>query len=168
MDLKNDLRSIADYHHTVIHKATPNVEFTKWCSSSDNRLMTENEDSWVRRANLKRLIERDFHNNYSEIARIYGTKPSYFSDIFREPKEGQKRKSFAEKAARSLERKIGLRRGQLDIPNSQLAYEETRRNRLREELRLEIDGLTPEEQQELLVYVRRMQTRKQDPRRKEG
>jgi len=158
MVFKKTLSSMSDYHHTVTKKATPFVEFTKWCSPTDNGYM-ENEDANTRRTNLRRLIDRDFLGNLSAIARAYNPenpKPSYFSDLLREGSG----KSFGEKAARGIETIVGLIRGQLDIRDSPLLYDESRRNRVKDELRAGIDGFDGEEQRELLEAMRRIQSRR--------
>jgi hypothetical protein len=142
------------YHHTVLNNATPSGEFTAWCNGSDNAPMLDMAK--IRRQNLARLIERDFHNNKSELARAYGEenpKPQYFSDLLREASG----KSFGEKAARKIEEKAGIKTGQLDIPDSPLLHDETRRDKVKDTLRLVIDDLDRDEMREALVAVRKIQ-----------
>lgn len=110
----------------------------------------------VRRQNLRNLIVRDFGGNKSAIAREYNRenpKPSYFSDLVRDASG----KSFGEKAARKIEQRIGLLPGQLDIPNSPLLYDESRRSRIKDELRLAIEDLDKDEMREALDAIRRIQ-----------
>lgn len=148
----------SDYHQTVTRKATPNGQFTKWCRPSENCLVTT-PIADIRRANLKRLIERDFGNNYSAIARAHNPAnpaPNYFSGLLR---IGSK-KSFGEKAARKIENQVGLKTGQLDIPNSPLEYDDARRSRLKDELRLAIDNLDRDEQREALSAIRQIQAKR--------
>jgi hypothetical protein len=148
---------MADYHHTVLGNATPSVEFTVWCIEADNAGMQQM--AAIRRKNLARLIERDFSNNKSEIARAYDEndpKPQYFSDLLRE----NSGKSFGEKAARKIEEKSGLRPGQLDIPDSPLLHDEAKRDRIKDTLRLAIDDLDREEMREALAQVRKIQDRR--------
>lgn len=148
----------ADYHHAVIRNATPNGEFTKWCSGRDNEGM-QNHMARLRRANLKTLVNRDFGSNASALARAYdpeNPKPSYFSDLLRE----NSGKSFGEKAARKIEERVGLRLGQLDVPDSPLLYDDARRSRLKDELRLALDDLDRDEQREALAFIRKIQSRR--------
>jgi len=168
MDSQKDLSSMAHYHHTVICKATPFVEFTKWCASHQNAGM---EDPVVkaRRQNLKRLIDRDYDGNQSKVARlIQPDRPSqsYINGLLQAvPKsEDKKPKSFGEKAARKIEHALGLKRGQLDIPNSALIYDESRRDIARDALHSAVDDLDRHEQQEALSFIRQLQAR----RRKAG
>ena len=117
------------------------------------------EVATIRRQNLARLIERDFSNNRSEIARAYDEKdpkPQYFSDLLRE----NSRKSFGEKAARKIEEKAGLKAGQLDIPDSPLLHDEHRRDRVKDMLRLAIDDLGRDEMREALAQIRKIQGRR--------
>lgn len=135
--------------------------FTGRCKSLDNGAMLDTAK--IRRENLARLIERDFHNNKSEIARAYNEenpKPQYFSDLLSE-KSG---KSFGEKAARKIEEKTGLRIGQLDIPDSQLLHDESKRDRVADTLRLAIDDLDRDEMREALTAIRKIQGRRQHRR----
>jgi hypothetical protein len=172
--LANDSRSDSDmvfrksrscmpeYHHTVIDYATPSGDFTKWCTPLDNGSMA-NEDADVRRANLQRLIDRDYGSNKSSLARAVKRAQSYISDLLRPAG-----KSFAEKAARNIEIEVGLLKGQLSIPHSPLLYDESRRNRVREELRDAIEDLDRDEQQEVLAAIRKVQGRRTEQRRKAG
>lgn len=147
-----------EYHHSVTGKATPNGQFTNWCLPTDNGPML-NTAAETRRANLKRLIERDYAGNNSAIARIHdpvNPKPNYFSDLLR--KDGNK--SFGEKAARKIEERVGLKAGQLDIQDSPLTFDDSRRNRLAEELRSAIHDLDRDEQTEALVTIRRIQAKR--------
>lgn len=146
------------YHHAVIEKATPSGEFTGWCRARKNDAM-ENTIAGIRRRNLAKLISRDFDGNKSGIARAYdpaNPKPQYFSDLIR-PDSG---KSFGEKAARKIEERTGLLPGQLDIPDSPLMLDESRRSRLRDDIRLGIDDLDRDEQRELLSAIRRIQAKR--------
>lgn len=149
---------MTQYHHAVIKKATPNGEFTGWCAPSENEGM-ENHTAGVRRRNLARLINRDFDGNKSGIARAYdpeNPKPQYFSDLIR-PDSG---KSFGEKAARKIEERTGLLPGQLDIPDSPLLLDESRRSRVKDEIRLALDDLDKDEQREALAAIRKIQLRR--------
>jgi hypothetical protein len=149
-----------DYHHTVSKNATPFMGFTAWCKDADNDSMLDMAK--IRRENLARLIERDFHNNKSEIARAYNEenpKPQYFSDLLSE----RSGKSFGEKAARKIEEKTGLKAGQLDMPDSPLLHDESRRDRVADALRLAIDDLDRDEMREALAVIRKIQGRR--PRR---
>ena len=133
------------------------MEFTGWCKPPDNESMLDMTK--IRRENLARLSERDFHNNKSEIARAYNEqnpKPQYFSDLLSD----KSRKSFGEKAARKIEEKAGLRIGQLDVPDSQLLHDESRRDRIADTLRVAIDDLDRDEMREALAAIRKIQGRR--------
>lgn len=154
-DFQKVLKSTANYHHTVIENATPNVEFTEWCAAGNNEQM---ETAEIRRRNLLRLLERDFGGNKSELARAYDSenpKPQYFSDLLRKDSG----KSFGEKAARKIEERTGLLPGQLDIPDSELLQDERKRSRLRDEIRRSLDEFGRDEQREVLDAIRRIQSR---------
>lgn len=62
----------------------------------------------IRRANLELVKQQTYKNNQSEMARIAGRKPHFFTDLF------AARKKFGEKLARSLENKLRLAHGSLD------------------------------------------------------
>lgn len=131
--------------------------FTGRCKGPDNAPMRDMAK--IRRENLARLIERDFDNNRSAIARAYdedNPKPQYFSDLLREGSG----KSFGEKAARKIEEKTGLKAGQLDIPDSPLLHDEARRDRIKDTLRLVIDDLDRDEMREALAAIRKIQGRR--------
>lgn len=158
IESQKSFRSMSDYHHTVMLNATPTGEFTKWCYPNDN-LGMGNTMADTRRQNLARLIVRDFRGNKSEIARAYDSsnpKPQYFSDLLR-PDGG---KSFGEKAARKIEEKAGLRTGQLDIPDSPLLHDETKRDKLKDTTHLAVDDLDRDELRETLDAIRRIQARR--------
>lgn len=159
MLFQNSRSSMAQYyHHAVIGNATPFGEFTKWCAAPDNAGM-QDEIVKVRRQNLRNLIARDFGGNKSAIAREYdreNPKPSYFSDLVRDTSG----KSFGEKAARKIEQRIGLLPGQLDIPNSPLIYEKSRRSRIKEQIFLEVETMNADEERETLAFIRRLRTRR--------
>jgi hypothetical protein len=158
-DLKNSTSSMPmHYHHTVLNKATPNGEFTNWLAGGDNGEM-ENQIADVRRANLFRLIERDFGGNRSHFARVYdeaNPRPNYFSDLLRT----NSGKSFGEKVARKIEERAGLVMGQLDIPDSPLRQDENRRSRVKDDLRIALDDLDREEMREALEAIRKIQSRR--------
>lgn len=165
IDFRNTLSSMSDYHRTVIEKATPSGVFTKWCDTPDNQSMG-NPTAPTRRENLKRLLERDFAGNQSRLAReAHPDNPSssYINDLLRNSGP-TKLKPFGETAARKIEANIGLKRGQLDIPDSPLTYEAGHGNRVTEELRDAIEDLGHDERLEALALIRRIQSR----RRKAG
>jgi hypothetical protein len=156
---RNFLRSMPDYHHSVTEKATPIMEFTKWCQRTDNMDM----DPETRRQNLRRVIDERFGGNLSAFARAFDPpkSPSYVSDLLRQGAG----KSFGEKAARGAERAAGLIPGQLDIPNSPLRLDDTVRNRAEEELRMEIRDMDLDEKSELLEAARKIKSRRMKRRR---
>jgi len=53
---------MAEYHHTVIAKATPFGEFTKWCGSGE---LVGMDDKHIRMANLAALLHKTYGNNQS-------------------------------------------------------------------------------------------------------
>lgn len=164
IDFQKLMRVMAHYHRAVIEKQSPSRDFTNWCKAKDN-LGMENPMAPIRRRNLAKLIDRDFGGNQSAIARIYNPespKPSYFSDLLR----GEK--AFAEKAARGVEDRIGLKLGQLDIPESPLLYDDSKKNNLSEELHVAIDEMDKDEQREALAAIRKIQSKKRTGRRRTG
>lgn len=157
-DRQSSRSVMTHYHHTVLQKATPPVEFTGRCKSGHNEFMG-NPIAEVRRRNLIRLMDRDFRGNRSEIARVYdpdNPKPQYFSDLAR----SNSGKSFGEKVARKLEERVGLQIGQLDIPNSALVFDESRLKRATHELRSAIEDLDHDEELQALAAVRRIQAKR--------
>lgn len=163
MGWRNSLSSMpTECHRTVTVLSTPIVEFTKWLHPSENDGMQT--DAHIRRENLARLIRLHFNDNKSEIARAYNPedpKPSYFSDLLREGSG----KSFGEKAARRIEERVGLLPKQLDIPNSPLTMDDTKRNRVKDELRAALDDLNKDEMREALDAIRKIQSRRGDRRK---
>ena len=151
MGRRNSLRSMPHYHQSVKENATPNVEFTKWCQSTDNSHM---EIAEIRRENLNRLIrERGFSENLSAFARRFEPpiRSSYIADLI---KAGST-KSFGEKAARKFEKAADLLPGQLDIPNSPLRIDPTK-SRIEDELDWAIGQLEPHEKAEILDAAKKM------------
>lgn len=116
MGRKNSLSCMGDYHHTMNVIATSNGEFQGIGPKAHNFGMLINKKADIRRANLRRLIERDFDGNQSSLASHVSKKPSYINDILN-PNSGR---AFGEKTAYDIETKAGLLDGQLDIPNSPL------------------------------------------------
>lgn len=164
IDFQKLMRVMADHsHRSVIEMQSPSRDFTNRCKPTDNSGM-ENPMAAVRRRNLAKLLERDFGNNQSAIARVYNPespKPSYFSDLLR----GEK--AFAEKAARGIEDRVGLRLGQLDIQDSPLLYDDSKKNNLRDEIHVAVDDLDNEEQREALAAIRKIQAKRKG-RKKTG
>lgn len=113
---RNSLSCIPGYHHTVIAKATPNGEFRKLRLADNNVGMASAKKSEIRRANLRRLLERDFSGNQSQLAEKLGNAPSLVNDLI---KTGAT-KAFGEKLASRIEASTDLLDGQLDIPDSPL------------------------------------------------
>jgi hypothetical protein len=150
---QNDLRSMPQYHHTVISKATPFREFTKWCRGTQTGDMKIAELAGTRRQNLARYVDQHLDGNVSELTRIYGrsvhrdVKPSYFNDML------AKRKSFGEKVARQIEKALRLLPGQLDIPDSPLIKMGTKSDVGDEELLMVIASLNPTEKMKVLGYA---------------
>jgi hypothetical protein len=54
---------------------------------------------------------------------------------------------------------------QLDIPNSPLVMDESRRSRLKDELHIAVEELDKAEQRELLAAIRKMQAKRDSRRR---
>lgn len=116
-DFQNGLNSMPDYHHTVVQKATPFSVLTKWCLKIDNSLMDNKALAETRRQNLIRYVATRFNGERSRLSRLIGYESdSYINDLLN-PNSG---KSFGEKAARKIEEKAGLLRGQLDVQDSPL------------------------------------------------
>jgi hypothetical protein len=147
IDLNNSINVMRHYHHTVLFDATPSREFTKWCPSGHNLAMQIRDLATLRRANLQRFLDTKFPGNKSTLARLLGHEtPSYINDLLRTGSG----KSFGEKAARRIESAVGLQSGQLDVPNSELLMDMSRRQTdLVEEIENGINDLSNEERQEL-------------------
>ncbi len=94
---KNDLRSIAALHQTVMCDVNPIQGNRDWI------LEFMSDDALIRRENLKSL-----GHGPKELVLLVGNSYAYWHDLF------NGRKSFGEKAARRIEEKLGLPRGSLD------------------------------------------------------
>jgi hypothetical protein len=151
---------MADYRHMVLENATPHGGFTKWCGTRDNPSMDKPQ---IRRENLRRYVESRLGGNNSRLSRLLGNESTtYVNDLLRDGST----KSFGEKVAAKIEDKIGLQAGQLDIPNSPLLQDERKRDRLDEDIKQLIAGLTTREEKieaiETLnaIYSKRKRTRR--------
>jgi len=163
---KNVKRSIPEYHHMVNISATPFVEFTKRCTSVDNEGMESDrlKIQEVRRENTRRVVERFFRGNQAALARAYNpanpdsqATRSYINDLLKDPP----RKNFGEKASWKIEDAVGLRRGQLSIPNSPLELDPHRLTPLIHEIQAEIDDLEAnvDLEREILAALRHIKAR---------
>lgn len=159
---QNDLSSIRAYHHTMMGKSTSFVGIHRSVIAPDNCWMKENPMADIRRQNLSRLLEQRFDGNRSALAREYGSKQSYISDLLR-PGSGR---SFGEKAARTLEERIGLLAGQLDVPDSPLLMEESRRHQEKDEAHAALEDMDRDEIREVLATLRRIRARRAPKSRK--
>lgn len=159
IDFKRTLRVMRGSHHTVSFFATPIGEFTRCGGQNDNSGM---EKPQIRRANLRRFVVAKLDGNNSRLSRLLGNESTaYVNDLLRDGST----KSFGEKVAAKIEEKIGLQAGQLDIKDSPLLMDEKRRDKLDEELKEQIAGLTKSEKQEIAdvlreIYIRRKKTRR--------
>lgn len=116
----------------------------------------------IRRENLRRFVATRLDNNQSRLSRLLGNESNaYVNDLLREGST----KSFGEKAAASIEDKIGLQSGQLDIKDSPLLMDEKRRDRVDEEIRELIAGLTKGEKPEALDMLRSLYSKRKKTRR---
>lgn len=102
----------SNYHHMVICNATPTVEFTRRSRYGRLSVMQLRE---IRVVNLRRYLREALKGNQSELARLLDKKPSYINDLLRDRPQS-KPKSFGEKIARDIERRLGLESGTLDKP----------------------------------------------------
>lgn len=158
-DFQYGFSSMSDYHHTVLFFATPTGEFTPDCGRQDNPSMDKPQ---IRRENLRRFVATRLDGNNSELSRRLGNESTaYVNDLLREGST----KSFGEKAAASIEEKLGLQPGQLDLKDSPLLMDETRRDRLDDEIKEQIAGLTREEKLQIArtineIYSKRRRTRR--------
>jgi hypothetical protein len=166
MLVKNSLNSMPNYHHTVIGYATPVGEFTKWCSSADNKRMTREEKAQIRRENLRRFVDRHLDENLSELARLYARhmgkrdpRPNFFSDLLRAEK------GFAETLAEAIEAAVRLKPGQLSIPDSPLEMREPLPKQPSEIIHAELEGLEADEVSEVLALVQEIKGRRRSRRR---
>jgi hypothetical protein len=158
-DFQNGFSSMSDYHHTVLFFATPTGEFTPDCGRPDNASMDKPQ---IRRENLRRFVATRLDGNNSELSRRLGNESTaYVNDLLRDGST----KSFGEKAAASIEDKLGLLSGQLDIKDSPLLMDETRRDRLDDEIKELSAGLTKNEKVELVDMLRGMYSKRKKTRR---
>lgn len=67
-----------------------------------------------RQARLRKIIETRFKTQ-AKLAQFLGVDPSYITQLLT-PDTDDFRESFGDKAARSIEQKLGLKRGELDRP----------------------------------------------------
>lgn len=94
-----------DYHHTVLTKATPSRDFTKWCEPGHTSGMDVQK---LRRAALKAYIAKHFprdgdpRGNVSAFAQTVDKAQSQIADML----DG--RKSFGEKVAATLAKQLEL------------------------------------------------------------
>jgi hypothetical protein len=150
---------MTDYRHMVLDFATPVGGFTTWCLARENLGMDKPQ---IRRENLRRYVTTRLSGNNSRLSRILGNESTgYVNDLLREGST----KSFGEKVASKIEEKIGLQPGQLDIPNSPLLMDESKRDRLDEDLKQQIEGLTREEKLQIaetlnVIYSKRKRSRR--------
>jgi hypothetical protein len=159
--LRNSLSSMETYHHTVIEKATPFREFTGQCVRRDNPSMDIKELPSIRRANLRRFVDARLEGNLSELARRYrpdNPRPSFFSDLLRG------KKNFGEKLAYELEICLELKIGQLSIKDSLLEMREIRRDHLAEDIKAQVEDLTPTEKHEALRLIVEIKNRRKTKR----
>lgn len=138
-----------DYHHTVAISATPTGEFPPGVVSLDNfRVSNLAAIHEIRRKNFERLKQLRFDDNASKLARALDNVPAYVNDRLRA--DGR---TIGEDAARSIETKVGLLPGQLDIPDSPLRMDPTRIDVAHEQLRSIVDGLNPDETRDMLKHA---------------
>jgi nicotinamide mononucleotide adenylyltransferase len=148
----------------MIAKSTSFVGIHRSVIAPDNCWMKSNPTADVRRSNLSRFLKQHYDDNRSALARDYGCKQSYISDLLR-PESGR---SFGEKVARSIEQRTGLQPGQLDIVNSPLLLDESRRDRIKEEVRSAVEDLDRDELREMLAEIRKIQARRAPKQKKAG
>lgn len=159
IDFRKALRVMTGSHHTVSFFATPTGEFTTIRGARDNSGM---EKPQIRRENLRRFVATKLDGNNSRLSRLLGNESNgYVNDLLR---DGSK-KSFGEKAAATIEEKIGLQAGQLDIKDSPLLMDEKRRDKLDEDIRELTAGLTKPEKLELADVLRDMYSKRKKSRR---
>lgn len=152
----------ADYHCTVIGKATPFREFSERRMHVDNSSMDIEELAAIRRDNLRRFVDTKLEGNLSALARAYrpdNPRPSFFSDLFR------KKKHFGEKLALELETRLGLKKDQLSIPGSPLEMREIRADRTADELKARVDDLTPSEREQVLNAIAEILSKRKTKKR---
>lgn len=116
----------------------------------------------IRRENLRRFVATRLDGNNSKLSRLLGNESTaYVNDLLRPGST----KSFGEKAAATIEEKVGLQAGQLDIKDSPLLMDERRRDRVDEEIREQIAGLTRTEKLELADVIREIYSKRKKTRR---
>lgn len=111
---------------------------------------------------MRRFVATKLGGNNSELSRRLGNESTaYVNDLLREGST----KSFGEKAAASIEEKLGLQAGQLDIKDSPLLMDEKRRDHLDEEIRELFAGLTKNEKVEIADVLREIYSKRKKTRR---
>jgi hypothetical protein len=108
----------------VAKKSTPSgvpegallSDFTKRCNRPYSRGMKKDLAA-IRRANLQRLVERDFGKNISALSRTIDPEASssFLGEVLRAT-----RPSFGEKLAAKIEDRVGLIEGQPSVEDSPL------------------------------------------------
>lgn len=144
------LSCMPDYHHKVTVLSTPTGEFTKRCKSPENVGMGNNLAAMheIRRRNFERLCEIRFQANRSKLARKLGVQASYVNDRI---KPGGR--TLGEEAARKIEQKVGLFAGQLDLQDSPLRMDERAIDKVDEEIRDMVDGLSEDEKRDTFEFL---------------
>lgn len=123
------------------------------------------EKANVRRANLKRYVDRRLEGNLSELARLYAKhhgrdpRPSFFSEVLRGIR------GFAEILAGDVEEAIGLKPGQLSVEESPLEMIDPRPRRFSEEIKQELDDLDVSEREQLSKALEDIKARRRPRRR---
>ena len=158
-DCQNGFSSMRPSHHTVLFFATPTGEFTPSGAQLHNLGMDKPQ---IRRENLRRFVATRLDGNKSKLSRLLGNESTaYVNDLLREGST----KSFGEKAAASIEDKVGLQAGQLDIKDSPLLMDEKRRDKVDEEIRQLTAGLTKNEKLDMVDVLREMYSKRKKTRR---
>jgi len=148
-----------NYHHTVIKKQSPSVEFTKWLLRGENTGVKIQDLHEVRRENLRRFLviktwnKTDMAKAYAKLKKRRDPRPGFFSELLstKEPKPGKKRRPFAEKLAWDIEDAVRLKRGQLSIKNSPLEIREDMVLAPLEKLKQALQDMSDQDANELLT-----------------
>lgn len=116
----------------------------------------------IRRENLRRFVRTRLGDSKAKLTELLGNEsPGYVNDLLREGSG----KSFGEKAAATIEQKIGLKAGQLDLEDSPLLMDESRLDRAEKDIEDQFSGLTRDEKLQLSDAMRQIYAKRKKSRR---
>lgn len=125
--------SMQSSHHKVLEFATPNGIPTLRC---ENLPMEQLPTPEIRRVNLRAYCKRHCGGSFEDasvlrkLKKATGHGGAYLADLLKPGSD----KSFGEKAARKIEDRLGLYKGELDIPGSALRHDPAKQDSPRQML----------------------------------